>query len=47
MTILIMLKIGDITNKDITYNWFYLSMTLLLAVNKKLTRNVKFIDVIN
>ncbi len=35
MTIHVRLNMGDITNDDITYNWFYLQMALLITVNKK------------
>ncbi len=34
MIILKTLDRGDITYNDITYNWFYLQATLLIAVNK-------------
>jgi hypothetical protein len=35
MTILITLNMGNITYHDITYNLFYLQITLLITVNKK------------
>ncbi len=47
MAILIILNTGDTTYNDITLNWFYLQMTLLLTVNKKLVCHVAFIDVIS
>ncbi len=34
MTILKTLHRGDITYNDITYNWFYMQATLLIALNK-------------
>jgi len=36
MAISITLNTGDITYNDITYNWFYLSITLLMTVNKNI-----------
>jgi len=38
---------ADITFHDITYNWFYFKMTLLITVNKKHVCNVTFIKVEN
>ncbi len=34
MTILITLNMGYITYNDITYNWLYLKLILLITVNK-------------
>ncbi len=48
MTILITLDMGDITDNAISYNWFYLEMTLLITVNKSIyISNVTFINVIS
>ncbi len=38
---------GAIVYNDITYNWFYLKITLLITVNKKHTCNVTFVNVIS
>ncbi len=45
MTILIKLNTSDITNIGIIYYWFYLSMTLLITVNKKYQSIVTLINV--
>ncbi len=44
--ILITLSTGAITYNDITYNWFYLLITLLRSVNNKHMWNAAFILVI-
>jgi hypothetical protein len=36
---------GDITSNDISYNGYYLKLTLLITVNKKHKCNVTFISV--
>ncbi len=45
MAILVTCNTCDISDNDITYNWFYLQMTLLLTANKNHTSNVVFINV--
>jgi hypothetical protein len=45
--LIITLNMGKITYHDITYNLFYLQITLLITVNKKHTCNVAFINVIS